>query len=650
MLSIYKISSHSAVDFAAEELKKYLRMMNPEGGDVKVAYDPSATEGFRLGLMQDLGLDVSDVKDPVLDDILYLDTDADGGIVAGGNPRSVLMAVYELLRQNGCRWLFPGVDGEYIPMRDALAPVKLRHVPSCRYRGPCIEGATPQQVLLETIDFMPKVGMNVYQSQFLTPAFFYRRYYERNHNTRFSPEYITDGQILQWKAQCEAEMSKRGLQFHDVGHGWTAAPFGIDTTSAWKPIDESVLTEESLQYLAMRDGKRGLHHGKPIDTQFCMSNPTARKMVANAITDYATVHSNVDYVHVWLADARNNHCECEECQKKTVSDWYVMLLNDIDEALTAKGLDTRIVFIVYTDTTWAPVEETIKNPDRFTCMIAPISRSYTKTLTEGDTYEIPPFRRNQNILPKNLHEYLAHFEEWKKTWKGANLCYEYHFWRHQLYDLSGQILAKRIFEDIEVYKSRDIDGLIACGSERSFFPNGFAYYVFARKQFDLSLTYEELLEDYYSCAYGEDWKQFADYLLELADAMGFGFMEGEESEDETISSFYSPTRAARLAEVPAIVERGKKLIEEHYDSDKRISTVSVRLLEIHAEYAVRLAEFLSAKAEGKTPEEAEKILVERVADYMSQWEPVTERYFDYELAIQMMKRIAAAQYVPPVQF
>ena len=95
MLAINKISSASAVDFAAEELKKYLRMMSPEGGDIKIAYDPSATDGFRLGLMAELGLDTSDVPDTELDDIIYIDCDTSGGIIAGSNPRSVLLSVYE---------------------------------------------------------------------------------------------------------------------------------------------------------------------------------------------------------------------------------------------------------------------------------------------------------------------------------------------------------------------------------------------------------------------------------------------------------------------------------------------------------------------------------------------------------------------------
>ena len=99
MYFINKLINVSAVDFAAEELKKYLRMMMPEGGDVKIAYDPIAKDGFRLGLMQDFGLDVSDAENTELDDILYIDCDEKGGVIAGSNPRSVLLSVYEYFRQ-----------------------------------------------------------------------------------------------------------------------------------------------------------------------------------------------------------------------------------------------------------------------------------------------------------------------------------------------------------------------------------------------------------------------------------------------------------------------------------------------------------------------------------------------------------------------
>ena len=87
MLVINKISSFSAVDYAAEELRKYLRMMMPECGNIDIKYDPEAKCGFRLGLMQDFGLDISDAAEPELDDILYIDCDTEGGIIAGDNPR-----------------------------------------------------------------------------------------------------------------------------------------------------------------------------------------------------------------------------------------------------------------------------------------------------------------------------------------------------------------------------------------------------------------------------------------------------------------------------------------------------------------------------------------------------------------------------------
>ena len=139
MLTINKIRADHVIDFAAEELKKYLRMMMTEGGDVPISYDPEAKDGFRLGLLEDFGLS-SEAEDPVLDDVIHVDTTAEGGILAGSNPRSVLFAVYRFLRENGCRWLYPGIDGEYIPVRDVQA-TKYHKMADARYRGQCNEGA-----------------------------------------------------------------------------------------------------------------------------------------------------------------------------------------------------------------------------------------------------------------------------------------------------------------------------------------------------------------------------------------------------------------------------------------------------------------------------------------------------------------------------
>ena len=624
MLYINKLNSESAIDFAAEELKKYLRMMMPEGGDVKITYDPEARDGFRLGLMQGLGLDVSDAEDTELDDILYVDCDERGGIIAGDNPRSVLLSVYEYLRQNGCRWLFPGVDGEFIPMQD-IRPVKYRHKPSCRYRGWCNEGAEFQESMLATIDFTPKVGNNTYMMEFRIPASYYKTYYNhiKNNDIR-PPEPVSDMQVLQWKRQCESEIAKRGLQFHDIGHGWTVDPFGIDTARSWERIDDSFLTGENRSMLALTKVKkpgsadeanteatyaRGLWGGRPLCTNFCMSNARARKKFVNYVADYAENHSNSTYLHVWLSDDYNNHCECEECKKKIPSDWYMILMNECDRELTKRSLPTRIVFIVYNDTTWAPITEKIENPERFTLLLAPITRSYMMTLPEWGVKKKPvPYKRNQNDLPADLEEYFAHFAEWKKTWRGANLCYEYHFWRHQAFDLSGIQLSKRINEDVKVYKAYDINGIIEDGSQRSFFPTGLAFYTYARTLFDTSLSADEIAEDYFSCAFGEDWKLFYDYLKKLEEKLPFAYVSGTYK-----NRHYAPEMREQILSVKDVTREGRELIKAHYNSDMRIQTVYVILLEIHADIVDNLADALAEKCLGndeKATELYDKMRVE----------------------------------------
>ena len=629
MLFIHKITEHETVDYAASELKKYLRMMMPDVRDIRIDGDKNAKGGFRLGLMEDFSLDTSDATDKVLDDLIYIDTDEEGGVIAGDNARSVLLAVYEYLRQNGCRWLFPGPDGEYIPLK-RVKPVKYRHLASLRFRGPCIEGSLNQATLLETVDFIPKAGMNLFQMQFFLPAVFYRRRAGREYKNKdafFASEWATDTAVLQWKTECEAELSKRSIQIHDVGHAWTTAPFGIDTANAWAPIPDEKIPEDALVHLALLDGKRQLRRNSPLFSQFCMSSPAARKIVASYVADYAKNHPYVDFLHVWLGDGMNNYCECENCVKDTVSDQYVVLLNEIDRELSARELKTRIVFIVYQETTWAPLKEYIKNQDRFTLLIAPYFRSYTKTMTGEPREKIVPFERNKIGPVTDLDTYIEYLDEWKKSgWQGSVAAFEYHFWRHQHFEPSGIELSRRIFEDAEGYHARGVNGMIACGTQRSYFPHGFGYFVFARKQFDLSYTFEELKEDYFFTAYGEDWQEFYNYFEKVYEVFGFGFMEAEESVDYFVSPYYNPERAEKLAAVREVTAIGRALAEKHKYSIDRVKTLSIRLLRVYNDYLELLADALRAKALDKDDEA--KALFEKVTSYLSDAEAYFERYFD----------------------
>lgn len=122
MYEISVLSEHPVLYFAADELKEYLRMMLPDGGEIPVGH---GSNGFCVGLLDER----SD------DDTILIDTNETGGVLLGSNPGAALIAVYRYLRLCGCRWLFPGEDGEWIPMLDALPPIRYRHTADHRYRG-----------------------------------------------------------------------------------------------------------------------------------------------------------------------------------------------------------------------------------------------------------------------------------------------------------------------------------------------------------------------------------------------------------------------------------------------------------------------------------------------------------------------------------
>ena len=637
MYRIYKIASNPVVDFAAEELKKYLRMMMPRCGEIIISYDPEAKEGFRLGLMENFGLDTSEAEEQDLDDIIHIDTEAEGGIIAGNNPRSVLLAVYKYLTINGCRWLFPGVDGEFIPIK-GIEPVKYHKLADCRYRGQCNEGAESQQAMLETIDFSPKVGMNVYMLEFDIPKAYYDWYYNHTYNEmNREPEPINADTVLQWKRACEVEIAKRGLQFHDIGHGWNAEAFGISTVDGWVKDESNPIPEEARQYLALIDGKRDLFKGVALNTNFCMSNPEARKIVTKAVCDYAEANPHVTFLHVWLADYQKNHCECDVCRTARPSDWYVVFLNDIDEELTRRELATRIVFCVYSDTAYEPTCEYIKNPERFTMLMGAISRSYTYSVEKDPKVEeLTPFILNKSARLDTMEEYIVRANLWRNFAPCKSFAYEYHFWKHQFYAPGTLCFAKRICEDIVSYRDNNFNGLIEDGSQRCFFPNGFSFYCYAQKLFDTSVTYEELEEDYFKHAYGEGWQLALEYLKAVDEHMPQTYMEAKHT-SRIPNNFYKPEMEEKLLSLIPVAKEFAAKLDAYKNMPIRVQTVAMRLLKLHAEYVQGLAQVMALKSLGKD-EEAKNAAKEFFAEFGKN-EVAWERYYDHMLMVHAMNVI-----------
>ena len=630
MYTIYKLRADHVLDFAAEELKKYLRMLMPHCGEIDIAYDPAAKDGFRLGLLEDFQLP-NEAEDPVLDDVVHIDTDENGGILAGSNPRSVLFAVYRYLRLNGCRWLYPGVDGDYVPVRD-ITPQKYHHMADHRFRGHCNEGAEYQNCMMETIDFYAKQECNVYMIEFDNPYYYYNSYYAHSLNEdNRPPEPVTLEQVLQWKRQCEAEIAKRGLQFHDMGHGWTAEPFGLASGEGWTKKEGVQLTEKQQQALAMTKGARQLHGGVALNTNLCMSTPWVRTQMARYITDYAKKASNVTYLHVWLADGSRNHCECEECQKLNPADYYLMIMNELDEMLTEEGLDTRIVFICYVDTLFAPLQEKIKHLKRFSLLYAPIHRSYCSSVVEGDPIpEAQPYVRNQWTNPPDAMAHLALLRKWQENWKGPTFGYEYHFWWHQYNDLSGLYIARRIYDDIQALHYMGLDGYVEDGSQRSFWPNGLAIYVYAETLLNKSVKFEDMVEDYYRHAYGEDWQEALKFFQDIHELDLFPYLAGARRLPDTTQPYHNEEMLKVFGKLEAIVTRAVPLGQAHRSCTARVHRISWRLLELQKEYIDGLLEVMRLRCQNLNEEAWLKS--REVTMRFGAHEFEIERYYDHFLA------------------
>ena len=314
-----------------------------------------------------------------------------------------------------------------------------------------------------------------------------------------------------------------------------------------------------------------------------------------------------------------------------------MLLNEIDEKLTERGLSTRIAYIAYYDTAFPPVTEKLKNPDRFALLLAAITRSYTETPDMSSRKaELPKFDLNKNIFPTDLGDYIQYSEGWQDTCYTPKFCYEYHFWVHQYYDIGGIRLAERLYKDVEAYRKAGFFGIIQDGSQRSFFPNGFPFYAYSRAMYDKDVSFEELKKDYFTHAYGENGIEIADYLEKISDIFDVNYLEITHHAGGT-RILQSAERAEALRAVPSLCKPMLDKIKAWKKaSRKRVHTVALRLLELHVEYCLGLAESMILTAEGKGDEAFEAF--NAFFDSFGRHEFEIERYFDHCLAYKALYR------------
>jgi hypothetical protein len=161
--------------------------------------------------------------------------------------------------------------------------------------------------------------------------------------------------------------------------------------------------------------------------------------------------------------------------------------------------------------------------------------------------------------------------------------------------------------------------------------------VYARTLYDNSLTTEELAQEYFSCAFGEDWREFYGYLQEISHAFDHRYMEGELSSDMKKCIYYNPQMAEKFATVRDVVAKGRKLIESHYNMPHRVQTMSVRVLELHAKYCEMISDALALKCQGKDKESLEALDVARIE--LGKLEAAFQTVYDHHLQFNSLTNI-----------
>lgn len=553
---IYNNCSHSAAHLAEKELLRAFELLNAPAMSVTLGADEYEIDGFTV-----------DMNFP-----------AGRGFIKGSNPRSLLFGVYKLMNMLGFAWVRPGSDGEVIPE----PPEKWQYLraweqASGKLRAVCIEGADSRENLLDMVEWMARHFMNTYYLQSESAHNFLDRYYSHLGNPMLKAEPVSRERSAAITAELIEEILKRGLILYQFGHGPTTGINGFPERG-WKP-EIVPLTEEKRNTMAMINGKRDVWHNEPGYTQLCYSNPEIREKLADYAVKKITDNPQVGMANFWLSDHHHNFCECSACRVKRPADWYVTILNLIDQKLAAQGnLHTRIGFAVYYDLLWPPETEKFNNPERFFMVACPVTRSYSEPLgNDGCSGRIPPYLQNISPYPQNNRDTLAFFEAWRNAVGVDSVVFDYHYMWDLHKDYSGYALPEVIHADTQDLEKLGFSGFISCQNHRAFFPNGLGMAAMAAGLWDANRSFDAVAEQYFSEAFGRNGAAAREYFIKVKDFFPVRILRGEGTENErqqaikklcsgelkNITAFIAPFIQEGMNSAAPAVKRSWEILQLH---------------------------------------------------------------------------------------
>jgi len=457
---IFLARDHPTARLAAEELQTYLRRISDRslpiievapGGEspcIETLYEEGKSDGF--------------VRQVSADRIRLI----------GRSPRGLLCAVYDLLEELGCRWYYPGEQGERAPRQSVvgLPPGVKDEEPFLRSRGLILGHEQYLKEASAWIDWAGKNRLNYVFFHPFPPRSWGGRYEKAWHRIR---------------REITPQLGRRGMAIEYGGHLLT--DLLPRRTFLWQ--------REAFRF----DGRR-----RTADHNLCPSSLAAMRLIRQRARKFFLAHPEIDVFHLWPDDiAGGGWCSCPSCEHLSASDQALMVTNEIADVLSEVNPRALISFLAYHDTSVAPAA--IKPRPNVALLYAPRERCYAHALDDTEC------ALNRKYM-SDLRSQAAWFRD--SGWPELHV-FEYYL-DGILFKSMAPPLANLLPADLRAYRDSGCHhvGAIITADRPWITPplNGF---LFAKLAWNPDQDVDNLVRDYASGYYGGPADVLATYQQEL---------------------------------------------------------------------------------------------------------------------------------------
>jgi hypothetical protein len=256
-----------------------------------------------------------------------LSSDGFAIVPAGGEYRIVAKSVrglvygaYGLLESLGCRWYFPGPEGEYLPARPAAPP-----------REDVVENPdTPQRALVAF--WYTKEGPGPYLKD-------YAQFAMRSRYNRF---------YLHWPTGLREAVRTAKESAHGLGIG--------TKLHIVRDLLPPTLFAAHPEWFRFAEGKR------TPDYNLCVSNPAAlAEATRNAVAQAKSIPLDITDFAYWQDDVPDAWCHCPKCAGLSSSEQCLRLMTAIAKGLRQWNHRAHLSFLSYYATAAPPQSERISS-------------------------------------------------------------------------------------------------------------------------------------------------------------------------------------------------------------------------------------------------------------------------------------------------